>query len=301
MKKEEKINIIYLLGAAHSGSTLIGNFFERFEDVHTLGEMANYMAFRDQKGHNKYNLKRKYNCTCGVTLDKCPFWSKVIGKDQGKFVIKKKYTFFENLMTIIRLFMPFRTKRKEKINSDYALFKILKHQTGAKYLFDISKDPRRLLDLYEDPRFNITVIYLVRDGRAYANSYNKKSRSDIGLKRKNFFVGLFEWIFINMISIRILKKYRLPYIHISYDLFCQEPKQYFNKFNEFMKFDDNIIELNNSSSPEIIHQISGNMYSIDNLQEIKYDQQWRIQQKTFNKIVGTFITALFNRIWVYRH
>lgn len=78
---------LLLLGAATSGSTLLGAYLALSPDVSALGESCE---------HRRTNLMR-HRCTCGATVGTCPVWGDVLWT-----AIERRWTDVEVLAAVAR-------------------------------------------------------------------------------------------------------------------------------------------------------------------------------------------------------
>ena len=70
----EKQKIIYILGAGHSGSTLLGMMLSAHSQVQGGGELKNFQKLIEQP--HLFD-RPTHTCSCGELIAKCPFWSPV--------------------------------------------------------------------------------------------------------------------------------------------------------------------------------------------------------------------------------
>lgn len=68
------VHLLYIVGSARSGSTLLGHLLSNHREIQDLGEVED-----SNRPH------RERVCTCGLSLDACPFWGRVseILADEG--------------------------------------------------------------------------------------------------------------------------------------------------------------------------------------------------------------------------
>jgi len=288
----KQIKVIYILGGGHSGSTLLDKILSTNPAIVSGGEISFYCIYRDKVEHPKINRLTRHRCSCQKDLEKCPYWGKIVTADNGRLKIKKNYTLGENFNVIVELYRRKKIKKHEVTNSNYDLFKLMLDVKPAQYILDSSKDPRRLLDLYHDPRIKLFVIHLIRDGRSYAYSYQKPVRKKIGVKQYCYLRSLVEWIIINTIAIRQIKKLDAPAVTINYETFCRQPNQEIKKIEKLtnLKFDVN------KHNPEH-HSISGNYKTLEMNKPIKLVEKWKNKTPWPKKLMGTIILFPF-RGWL---
>jgi len=182
-----KRRIVYLMGPAHSGTTLLSLLLSMNPDICTIGEL---------KATSRGEI-RSYKCSCGEYILECPFWVgvKQAADSQGiRFDLENFGTHFvgNGVMSDKLLYSSLRGPAYESVrdffigaigkvevfsdqvrNTNRALVEILMDRMGGCIFLDGSKDPIRLKYLSQIPEWDIKVIHMVRDGRATAYSYMK--------------------------------------------------------------------------------------------------------------------------------
>lgn len=181
-------DLVYILGASHSGSTLLAMLLATHRHVCTMGEMkATHLG-------DVFS----YRCSCGEVITQCSFWRKVQATmaDRGiSFEITQARTAFRNSgdKYIDTLLKPLHRGQILEAVRDAALFvspvwrhrmpvvqwrnamlaEVLCDLTGTRIIVDSSKTGLRLKYLLRTPGLNVKVIHLVRDGRAVALTYTR--------------------------------------------------------------------------------------------------------------------------------
>ncbi|MGB0840495.1 MAG: hypothetical protein ACPGXL_10155 [Chitinophagales bacterium] len=287
----EKIDLIYIGGSGHCGSTLIDLIIGSSDEVFSTGELGFYNIYRDKLSYNKKDPK--FICTCKKEFEDCEFWN-AVGEGQN-FNIKKQYTFWENVSITLRILFPFLGTNAAKFQDDsYDLLKQIKATSkengqSINYILDSSKDPRRLFYLLNDERIRVHPIFLVRDGRAIGHSYNKANRIPLGLKRKNYYITLLlRWGLVNRLVVQLLKRNN-RHLMIKYEDFCQDTSAFIGKMNDFFGItiapDTFLDRLNNKT----YHNIDGNGFRFKRIESIHFDKEW---VKKISPLRNTFAKCL---------
>jgi len=187
---DRQIDYVYILGASHSGSTLLAMLLNAHPDVATIGESA----------PGRLGDVESYRCSCGALMRQCPFWREVtrrmreLGHD---FDLEDFGTSFERfsrglvaralraehrgplLETVRDLILSssprWRRARPRIMQRCRDLAAAVLDITGARVFADSSKLARRLKLLLRIPEVNVKVVHLVRDGRAVALTYVRQS------------------------------------------------------------------------------------------------------------------------------
>lgn len=159
-----RINLIYLLGAGRSGTTLLATLLNNHHQIETLGEMHQFYEFLDD---NK-------NCSCGEKLINCNEWS-----IPSKFLTcniqhRKKISKEEEAHRQIPKLLLSNSKHQEYLDIHEETFKSIHQQRKSKWYVDSSKYIARFLLLKKSKELNVKGIYLVRDSRGVVHSFQKK-------------------------------------------------------------------------------------------------------------------------------
>ncbi len=291
----KKIKVIYIVGAGHSGSTLLGTLISTSPKVISVGEFSFYGIYKKKLDHPKIQKATGYKCSCGKELDSCKFWSKY---REIKTIVKKRYSFIENIKFCLYGLGFFRNKLKKFLNynSDDKIFNsIIADHKGVQYILDSSKDPRRLIELSLNPKINLKVIHLIRDGRAYVYSYRKKARLKIGLKRVGILKSVLKWIFINLFVKLFLLSKKFDFLSVTYKEMCENTENLIDEINN--NFDINIpgdtyIKQMNTEH----YQISCNYKTSENLESIKFKEAWKNNMSFFEKLLSNSVLRVLNSI-----
>lgn len=300
MAKKMPYKIVYILGSAHCGSTLLDMALGTSKKAFSMGELAFYNHYLQKIPHKKIDAKRGFVCTCKKQVSDCPFWKsvkKAVGENGP--IIKNRghietYKIFFNLLIPFKiLHFPIRIGKNRKVLD--AVFKTAsKNKKGLVYLIDSSKDPRRLYELILDgniPNRNILVLYLIRGGQAYLNSYKKDVSSISGVKNRSIFITLLEWLGVHIACQRLLRKYNIKYKVVKYHDFAKRPDEVLGKINAFLGLEDgrDIDEYIQTINRTRYHNLHGNFVKFKKFKKVEYDDSWKKNLTWFEK----FISFLF--------
>jgi hypothetical protein len=307
--------IIYILGGGHSGSTLLDMVMGSTDQSFSVGELMYFDYYKGYKHEKLYRLVDGRLCTCDEQMDDCPIWSK-INFDQ-KDNVQKHESLGDSLKIMLNLLNPFERWIRFGIETgkNREVYKRIFEEASLqkpklRYIVDSSKDPRRLYELIKDPNIGpekLAVIHLIRDGRGYIYSYQKTERTKDGRERsgrelRSTWVCLVEWIVVNLISRRLLRKYKIDAYTMSYDRFAENPEQTLGEIGDYLGYDlgaDTIIDRINATT---YHNIHGNPIRQGKIDGIRRDVKWRTFFSPVKRAVLSIILYPFNRRWVYpRH
>ncbi len=180
--------LIYIMGCAHCGSTLLTTLLGRHSQIATVGELK-MTAIPDVND---------YLCGCGEQLLECEFWKKVgaVCRDEGGDLDLRDFqTHFRGagwltgrlvrtgvrgkvLETLrsagLKTWSPARNRLDAIVERNRRIIDTVCHVEGKPVFLDGSKDPTRLLHFARSGVFDVKAIHLVRDGRAILASHLKR-------------------------------------------------------------------------------------------------------------------------------
>lgn len=179
------IKVIYILGAGHSGSTLLDLMLGSHSSIESLGEIKNFSAYMGSGSRLSDDQKR---CTCGVHVRECLYWQRM-------------------LQALEKTMGTSRISLEEKDPAHFgaynaAVFQAALDMTGKHIICESSKNYSRLKRLLKSRRFDMLVVHLVRDSRAVAYSYVKRGQSPLKVAYNWQMVNLFERVRLGIVGDR---------------------------------------------------------------------------------------------------
>jgi hypothetical protein len=228
-------------------------------------------------------------CTCGVAVQDCQFWGKVFKsvQEQGLSISADNWSndynyenkllgrlfndyshrpWLRSFQRIASVRLPFhreRIIRTGKVNE--AFIEAILTISKASVFFEASKCLMRLDNLVKINRFNVKVIRLVRDVRAYVNSAKSWGEpvAESALHWKRFQLVADQYLSTmpkeNVLAFR-------------YEDLCENPEKVLKDIWKFLNV--SIIKPPNEISPEK-HHILGNHMRLKGKFEIRLDEKWR--------------------------
>jgi len=275
---ENKIPVLMVVGAGHSGSTLMDLIFDSHSQIVGVGELAQYQR-----------LKEEWLCGCGKKLKECEFWQKVFQDvDNSKlrrfcektinFLFKRKY-FYADSQEKVDVGRYIETTEKVYGN--------ILANAGKKIIFDSSKNPIRAEILLQSRKLNITLLHLVRDGRGVVYSHVKRGKPSFYFMKR--------WAMNNIkVEIVKLRNRRVKNIFVYYDDFVKEPE----KIIKYV-----LRELGLAFEPamlnfrERVHHLSAGNYPLIFLKkdnEIKPDREWEKKLPLKDKVLFNLLFGWLN-------
>lgn len=322
----DKIQLVYILSASHSGSTLLAMLLNSHPEVCSVGELkATSLGDPD-----------RYLCSCGRRIGECSFWNDIrkrmlnkgigfnisnAGTDFGRSASKYASYFLRPLHrgpvlerirdAALNLSPTWRRQLPEIQNRNYKMMQCILEKTGKKILVDSSKIGLRLKYLLNNPLLKIKVIRLIRDGRGvvlthtdpakYADSRNKNLRGG-GMnagreKPRPIDRAAYEWRRSNEEAEEIIKRMApAHWLQIRYETLCTEKEETLRRTFEFLK----ITQYDKTSNfRSVDHHIIGNGMRLDVENEIKLDERWKIDLKIEELKMFEAVAGSMNRKYDY--
>lgn len=188
----DKLKIVYIASTGRSGSTVLDLLLGAHPCCWTLGE------FHVLPWELRQNTKP---CGCGQAVAQCSFWNPVVAQAQEALLHGSIDRFRDSYFTSRTLRLgeirfltscsPRHRQNRQKLLEQYGsdnyevLHRVLERARNVKggqveWLVDASKSMYRLLWLKESGRFDVRVVHIIKDPRAFVYSMCKE---DQGLRR----------------------------------------------------------------------------------------------------------------------
>lgn len=316
MAVEGPSTAISIVGSHHSGSTLLNFCLDSHSSVTGLGEVGEL----ETRNHDEAR------CVCGATIAQCEFWSDItrrlasrrsvsVDSFWGHFSISTVHQRESSsnrylpdpleialilgsgaLCRSLESWSAEIKKHVQSIRNSWALFDAVCEKTGDEYVVDSAKSPIRMKLLHLLRPGEVRVIYLIRDGRAVADSYMRRYGWSPQRAART-------WWREHRNTLLTLMTMPNAVIHaVKYDEFCREPSNNLKKICDFLglRFEERMLEFRSGES----HQVGGNLmrYDLSN-DEIEYRDGWkdRLNQQQVRAIENAAYGAVgaSNRIFGY--
>ena len=194
------MRVIYIAGAAHSGSTLLDMMLNAHPEIMSVGEVLKLNNVK----HLKSGEVKATRCSCGASgLLQCPFWSRVneeIEKAHGK--------------SLADLNVDDYRRRDERPEPNTALFEAIAAVSGKKFIVNSSKMPRRLEYLLRQEALNVYPVHLIRSPEGQISSV---------VHRFGIVASIFRYEVVNAQTRAKLKS--VPHSTVRYEDLVREPEQ----------------------------------------------------------------------------
>ncbi|MEM6696379.1 MAG: sulfotransferase [Pseudomonadota bacterium] len=259
-----KLPLVFIAGAGHSGSTLLERLVSGARGHLGLGEVYQLI---DQRNPIRHSLGL-HRCSCGVAIDACRFWTAAIAA----------------------------LSQVEHASEAARYAALADHLIDAaprgSVLIDSSKSPRALMHLVASGRFEIKVLHLVRDIRAWLIAQKRADRrNDIAtlpqnIRRYGTFKGArryalrsslaraWHWKVTQQTVRRVIARHSLPHLPVSYERLCFAPDRVAGEIGAFLG--TTIPPYAAGAVCDDSHSIFGNRMRFDpaKLSQITYDYGW---------------------------
>lgn len=283
--EHSKVQLIYLLGAGRSGTTLMATLLDTHPKIRTLGEMHQFFQ----------HVKDEKNCSCGLALKDCPFWgnmSKFFVADEKE--ISKYYEYCErkekhkNIPAYL-ISSPHDPRYSEP--QKFVFSAIKNHINSDEWLLDSSKYIARFLLLKDDKAFKLKGIYMVRDVRGVITSFKKKVQTS-----RQPLSAIFYYLIINFFG-QIVCWLDNDVIKVRYEDLVLKPEETLSRiYGHVYGTNEKKISL-----PEYFvmpHLIGGNRMKEKSKIRLNLDEKWRNDMSRWNQIIYyllAFPTMVLNR------
>lgn len=320
-------DLLYILAASHSGSTLLAMLLGAHPDVCAVGEL---------KATSLGDVDR-YRCSCGELIKECGFWARVsdgMARRGFSFDITDAGTDFRSSGTAYtrRLLRPLhRGPFLERVRDaglwlsstwrarlpliqqrNAALVATLSEVRDAKVVLDSSKISLRLKYLLRNPQINVKVVRLIRDGRGgmltymdpaqYADATDPRLREggmggDRAGQRLSAAEAAGEWRRSNEEAEHLLAGLDPSrWLTLNYEALCANPDQTLNRVFRFLEVDPSRWV---RAFRQVEHHVVGNGMRLDSESEIRIDERWREVLSEGDRAVFDSVAGDLNRKYGY--
>lgn len=277
--------IIYILGAGRSGSTILATVLNHHEKISYVGELHHFFSY----------LKNNSICSCGKSIRSCEFWGEVLNSLPGS--IKNNPQKFEHLCkkmeyhsSIPLHMLGFKTGKEFEEYKDVQqkLISSIDQEKSSGYILDSAKYIGRFLALKRIFKGQVKGIFLVRDLRGVICSFKKKVQTQNSPLRTSVY-----YMTINTVAhfLSILPGFEI--LKIRYEDLVDDPHKTFHTIGSFLELNlsECIIKIEEQKPFKIPHIIGGNRFKTLSEVTIKKDEKWLNTMPSYKKILF-YISAL---------
>ncbi len=296
-----KIPVIFIVSAGHSGSTLLDLLLSAHPEVVGLGEA-------EKIGAKVVPKIPEHHCSCGKAYDECPFWGDFVKTPEHveffshrvrhihqrklDFLLgKKRYTFIKHV--------PGPVSPEAYVRNTEALYRYAIERSGAKVVVDSSKRPYRPQALKDyGALVEPYIIHLVRDGRGVLWSFLKKYRKQYP-GEEAFWTrhAIDEWFGSNLKAELLRMRLGARSRRIRYEDLVANPEKVLAPVFRDLGLDPALWNPNFREAPR--HYLAGNLPTIGSSEGIRSDEAWKEKLPEDARRLFTRRAGWLN--WLYRH
>jgi hypothetical protein len=284
----ERVRVVFISGFGRSGSTILGQVLDGVPGVVHVGEL-NFLW--------DHNVLKNRECGCGLPFSDCPFWQEVMGRAFGGSdgvdaleMVRLQQLGTRTRHAIEMLAPPARrrllARMRPLMEATEQLYRAIRDVSGAEVVVDSSKLPPYGFVQGQSPGVDLRCVHLVRDPRAAAYSWSRRSGSGDGSGDSPFAwlpqVGpvhsALTWATWNVVTELLWRDDAQRYLRIRYEDFVADPRQWSRRVaalaglpNATLPFvDDRTIEVG------VTHTAAGNPNRFNRgAVTIRGDEEWR--------------------------
>lgn len=275
-----KIRLAFIMAATHSGSTLLAMQLARQPGVCSVGELSG----------TRHRAQPGYRCSCGRELADCDFWRRVsaaMAKRGFSYTATTAETDVRNapngyarrllrpmhrgrLLELVRdaglgLSPAARTYLRRHVQLKTALAESVLECSGDSVLVDSSKLGVQLKYHLRNPRFDVKVIWLVRDGRAVARSLMRNQKATMAQ-------AAYEWRRFYEEAAAIVRRLDArQWRQVRYEALCSEPERTLGELWEFLGVP---AQAPGSAAQREFH-VLGHATRLNGLAKVQPNEKWR--------------------------
>jgi hypothetical protein len=260
------MRVIYIAGAAHSGSTLLDMMLNAHPEIISVGEV---LKLNNVRYRNSGEVKAT-RCSCGAGgLQQCPFWARVnqeIEKTHGKSLSDLNVD-------------DYRT-RDEWPEPNTVLFEAIAAVSGKNFIVDSSKMPRRLEYLLRQDALNVHPVYLIRSPKGQIASV---------VHRFGIVQSIYRYEVVNAQTRATLKS--VPHGVVRYEDLVLRPEQTLQMVLAPLGLEFHPLQLAWAEQPK--HSFAGNHARFQTKSELLLDENWKHRLSRSQRLlidVGTILS-----------
>lgn len=299
VEMQTETKYLFIVGAGHSGSTLLNFILGNHSCVTSVGEIVNW---------DKYIARNSY-CSCGSYVRDCSLWSCVLTSwvehtserpvesnstdTRSDSIADFRNRLLQRISIVLMLLIPNKILLKLPVSTFTALnqisgnildlFSFIHNTTGKPLICDSSKSVFRFRLIFWHQPNSTKAIYLTRDGRAVtASAFKRLARDPVKTAKK--------WRFNNLYIQLMLKG--IPEnnkLQVRYEEICRHPEETLKRICDFadLPFEPAMLVFDHTQQ----HHIGGNRMRMEGVRNIKEDLKWKSilsedQLRKFDLIAG---------------
>jgi hypothetical protein len=304
------IRVLYVVGAARSGSTVLNTLLGSHPDIVAAGELG--------PGISKSEHLFRQVCSCGAGATECDFWSRV----HAEWVNLGGPDSLEDYATLQRRFELGRFRPRESSRGNgrqsaahFEYSRLARHLlaaicgvSGKKIIVDTTKTPWRAMMLAGLPGVELRVLHLVRHPAGVAWSMRKALHDATGRMtdqspRPVPHTCLY-WLLRNLQAALVRRS--LPSknsLRVKYEDLVQAPVDVMRRIGQLL--DCNLDRIGAQAAAgeafKIEHTIAGNRLRMAGTVRLKMDNDWQNHLPLHDRFLCAILTGWLAKLYGYEN
>ncbi len=300
------LKVLYILGHARSGSTILDILLGNHPQIVSTGELCKFY---------RYAFLDPQFCSCGQPVAECSFWSSVttqlkaeqteedISRQNQLQSVFERYRYWP-----LRTFHP-GTRRRASAYRQQLLghYNAIAQASGKDIVVDSSKHGLRALRLQElarEGQVDARFLFLVRDGRGIVWSFKKEMarQPEIGrqkdFKKKSTLRTTLSWLRANLECEHVMKSVPADKaFRMRYEDLCSSPQETLSNLADWAQVDPApfIQALESDDGLKISHLVAGSRHRMARQVRFRPDQEWRNRLTRSDKLLFQLVAGRYAR------
>jgi Sulfotransferase domain len=263
----------YIGGSGRSGSTILDMMLGGNSHAFSAGQLDDLRLWLDTGGY----------CTCGQSVEDCPFWKEVL-KNDGEVVppamnVSSKIGKVTRTLRVVASGLT--AAEAPEVERAWALLDRVAERSGTDVVVDSSKSALRVARLARHPMGKrLRLVHLIRDARGYVTSKSFSTRVEGPQGAAGYTMvqskpaAVADWLAQNLLTLTLgFVAFRGRYLVLTYEQLTRSPERILDRLAEFldMKYEPSMLP---PLSRHDFHLIGGNSSRLD-FSELRHDDSWR--------------------------
>jgi hypothetical protein len=284
-RRQDAVRVVYIAGAARSGSTVLNGVLGNHARIQAAGELA-------RLGTDAW-LQNLY-CACGERSKECPFWTEVHerwrasndGMAVERYVaLQRRAEGFGRWPLLIRQSQRAANWFEVYAGQTAAILRAIRDAAGASVVVDSSKNVARCFALSLMRDVDLKVIHLVRDPRGVVGSHvardllHVRAGVPVDIEPLPAWRAALYWDRVNG-EVEILRKLLAPdrSLRVRYEDFTSETGTVLKRIGSLIGEDMDAIgqAIEARARPlSFDHAVAGNRVRMTATIDLRLDEEWR--------------------------
>lgn len=303
-------NVLFILGAPRSGSTVFEQYLVRSADTVAIGEAGQVWV----RGREE-----NWPCTCGQLFCACPFWTDVMddverqlgGSDQVERMVRDLKGDLARLRTLFVVHRRWSRSRRfvrryrDEARLLEAFYGAVGARSGASLILDGTKGVPYGHFLSTLDSVQVAYVFLIRDSRGVVNSWRRvkliaRGNGMVGeMFRMSTWLAIRAWMRPNLSACALAPFAGSRMITVTYEEFVRRPEATLARVNDLLARlgMSTLAEPDPDGLMDRYHSFSGNPVRFFAGMPVTEDDGWRTELPWRDRLVVTLATAPL--LWVH--